>query len=391
MKGHGSPHPFIQQSSPKSPPPRLRPLPGYRKVGSKEDAAAVAAAPMTIPNDLFAAFDGRRVGGGDDASPSGGADAAPERRLGESERACRRRLAASIGAAPTHAPAGFMLELTAFVETQLQLLEKQHPAARLADAERGPTAEEQQLRLHGRATMSAAERQRRQRLDVFIAAQRMFAECFPSYKLFLDAVTDEHLSYHAFVDAELTRHKEVLLGMRAATEQRRAAAAADVAAAEARTAEKDAALRAETARVEKLRMQLLEATRSRHQESDAKRRIQTLENELRELQEKYDKTKDQLDDAVRLNEQLFLGTFSDALDHTNQQLAELRNQSARKDELLMEAHDEVASLTRDLKAVAKWWNDRSERTLEHTDLRLGAPALRALFPDEARKTLPRTY
>ena len=79
-----------------------------------------------------------------------------------------------------------------------------------------------------------------------------------------------------------------------------------------------------------------------------------------------------------------IGTFSDALDQANQQLAEMRQASARKDEQLIEAHDESAALTRDIKKVAQFHNSRVEEALKPDDLRLSAVTMRILFPEERR-------
>ena len=401
--GHGNGHA-------RSPPPRLKPIktntPSKRRSMSTVGASPASSSPPHHP-------------------PSD-ADVANDR-ISAAVSDTWRRLQPTVAPSGQHQPAHFMAEITAYVETQLQRIGRQYPhylegaapttqlrahqqppprrrlntnpldavsldpaspSSSLADrSEVNPATgltllQEQSLRVSGTATLSSEEKARKARLQVFIEAQRMFAESFQTYKLFLDALTDEHISYDRFVEDTTTKYKEVIVGLRQSLDAERQSHTDDVARLEEQLASERAAFAAERAKLQRQRQQLIDAARDKKGDSDARRQLQEMDLALRAAQEQVARLTDENDTLTRQNNALSIGTFSDALDQANQQLAEARVTSSRKDEQLIESHDENAALTRDIKKVAQFLNSRVEEPLKADDIRLSAVSLRILFPEE---------
>eukprot|EP00672_Neobodo_designis_P020163 CAMPEP_0174833964 /NCGR_PEP_ID=MMETSP1114-20130205/4553_1 /TAXON_ID=312471 /ORGANISM="Neobodo designis, Strain CCAP 1951/1" /LENGTH=409 /DNA_ID=CAMNT_0016067867 /DNA_START=85 /DNA_END=1314 /DNA_ORIENTATION=+ len=407
-----SPQPFFyvgHGTVARSPPPRLKPI----RANTKRRSASTSASPACH---------------GDSPGPAPPAD--PTERIAAAVNETWRRLQPNVAPSGQHQPAHFMAEITSYVETQLQRIARQYPhyldgaapttqlrgkqppppkrrlnmspldqashtsnehdlaAVEDVNPATGLTLlQEEALRVKGAAALSDEERARKARLQVFIEAQRMFAESFQTYKLFLDALTDEHVSYDRFVEDTTTRYKEVIAGLNQKLLSERAAHVAKMTALETAIASERETFAAERGKLQRQRQQLLEAAKEKKGDNDSRRYIQELEQSWRQARETISKLTDENDTLTRQNNALSIGTFSDALDQANQQLAELRQLSARKDEQLIEAHDEVAALTRDIKKLLQHHNSRVEEPLKPDDLRLSAVTMRVLFPEERKYRL----
>lgn len=298
----------------------------------------------------------------------------------------RKRLHHTVQASSTHSPASFMAEITSHVEAQLQQLEREFPVdARHSRPQQTLLQSDLEHRVVGAAVLTPEERRRKARVDVFVGAQRLFADCFQSYKLFLNAMTDEHVTYNRFLEEDLTRHREVIVGMRQRMHDLEAGTAAQVEQLRRENEEQRAAFDVERAKLERQRQQLIDASKDRNKDGDARRQLQEQETKLRSATDELNKLRVEVESLRRQNEQLWIGTFSDALDTANQQLAEWKMQCGRKDEALIEAHDDLAAITRDIKKIVAHFNTRVETPLQHCDVRLGEPTLRLLFPEEAKR------
>ena len=317
-------------------------------------------------------------------------------------------------------PAAFLQEITSFVETQLQLLEKQFPARRetagvaansldhdihhcptttngtvssgsganafLSGESMTLTAQEYHRRLVNHATLSAEERRRKLRLDVFVSAQRMFAENFRLFQPFLDMLTDEHIAFHRYLIDDLELHKEVILGLRRDAEAERSGHAGAIAQLEASVTAKEAALEEEKRKIAKWRAQVQElASKDMKKEHDVKRHIHDLEVQLRAAWEENGKLRESTDILSRENQHLSLTTFSDAVEKLNMQIAELRAAHTAKDDQLLLLQEETSSLSRDVKLLCEYSNAHrgyDQPQLSPDVIRLSAYGNRIAFPDE---------
>jgi hypothetical protein len=369
-----------------TPPPRLKPIKSTRSAKIREERSSVAreddehlgarppklASPMTTH-----------------ALPT---DAAAEDRINAAVAHTWRRLKASVVPSTQHAPAHFMSEITSYVEGQLQQLARQHPgylesSSRLEELATGQSTllqREGYRNAAAAAPLTMEERARKARLQVFINAQRMFADSFQTYKLFLDALTDEHVAYDRFVESSTLRYREEIASLRAEIDHRDEVHQAEVAKLSERLKDLDASAQAERSKAQKQRQQLADATRERRHDFDLRKHVQELELHLRDAKDANAKLQEECDKLTRQNNQLTIGTFSDALDTVNQLLAEARSQSSRKDEQLIEAHDDVTALTRDVKKIVAFLNSKMEAPMTSMDIRLSDTTTRVLFPDEAR-------
>lgn len=380
--GHGQSPIGVKLTQALTPPPRLQPsagrvavLPPLHSRASKPSIPRPSNAAQITDDDLAA--EGAAAG------------------LSSAAAAVKRRLHAGVAPSEHHNPAQFMAEITAFVQEQLHLLNKKYPPhlqqAEDIDDESGRAnanatrLQQDQYRVAGSSSMTVAEKARKARLEVFTQAQRVFADSFRTYKLFLDALADEHVAYDRFLEDRVIRGKEVIAGLEGEMRRRDALHQDEIAAIRTEHTKQLAALTAERDKLVRQRQQLLDAQKERHRETDAKKQIQDLEHQLRAAQEALVKLQDDCNSLTRQNEILSIGTFSDALDAANQQLAELKAANVKKDDMLIEAHDETAVLTRDLKKIVQYFNSRTDQPLTHQDVRVGDVTLRALFPEEARK------
>jgi hypothetical protein len=318
-------------------------------------------------------------------------------------RTSKRRLESLPGTAGN---APLLAEITAFVEGQLHAIERQFPAVnvnarspvqhgspspvlRRYASERTTALQHHVLGQH--AAANAEEKKRNARLAVFVQSQRMFAGCFPAYKLFLDAITDEHLMHNRFLEDDLAAHTHMIAALQqdaALVEQEHAAA---VVALEAQVADARDELDRERYRNGKVRGLLNDASaKDRNKETDVKRQLQDLEAKYQAALVDNKQLRGDVDGLARMNEHLNITTFSDALDSANQQLHEWRNQCGKKDEQLMECHDDLAAVLRDVRAVVAFFNSKSAEPLGTDDVPLSNATLRVLFPEDARKMVKRT-
>jgi hypothetical protein len=394
--GHGQ-APRDPSIASRTPPPRLKPLQSAMVKSASRHAHNAGGSPSYAAPAPVPPTD---VGTGD--------------RINASLQTTWRKLQASFTSSTEHAPAHFMREITSYVERELHHISKKFPgydegaaggaaspsasplssssldapAAVVNDGAPITLLQAEGLRAVGTATLSTSERARKARLQVFVNAQRMFADSFRTYKLFLDALTDEHIAYDHFVEDTAVRYKEIAAGVtnefnRATERQRR-----DLAAARSELDRTRAELATERAKLQGLRQkhQLIDAQHhSRARDNDAKRQLQESENALRQAHEAMGRLTAENESLTRQNQALTIGTFSDALESANHQLHDLRNMVAKKDDQLIEANDEITSLARDLKKIVSYHNSKAERPLTTNDVRLSNATLRVLFPEEARK------
>lgn len=315
--------------------------------------------------------------------------AANEQRIqSEGAKVQRRLVKLTSSEAPAHSLAPFMKDITAFVEAQLQRLDAQFPSGELP--RHVPSTflvpAEIAAKRTGCSEPTREELKRKLRLDVFLSAERMFADSFKTYKLFLDAIADEHQSYVNFLQDDLTLHKEVLLGMRDVVAETKRGAAEQV---ERANAERDRIIRElETEHKALLRWRQTseeQAVKEKSRESALKNQLMELENRTREQELEIRQLRAEVESLNRQNQSLLIGTFSDSLENANNAIAELRAQNATKDEALAVAHDEYAELAKDLRVLADYYQRLTETELQGDDVQLTAQGFRVLFPELARK------
>jgi hypothetical protein len=390
--------------SPTTPPPMEEPLDGERKGKGRQGSVErksnhlVSTSPSPGPTQgmFLSKLSSEHISG----PLSVNSNSSTSLRAAEDavERRARLKLIAPMSKVANHSPATFMGDITQFVQAELSALDTRFPDER-GHATFSPPLHtsllpaDLALRDSNCAPETREEMKRRLRLGIFSTAQRMFADSFKSYKLFLDAIADEHQSYYQFLLDDLRLHKEVVAGVKKEMERTRQAAAEEVRKAKQEKAEILELLEAERLKHKKLRMAHAEqAMKDKTLENDVRRHMLELEQSNATLREEVKHLTSELDAYKRQVEALSLSTFSDALETVNNQLMEWKTQAAAKETQVHEAHDQVADLLKDLKHVANHFNGilDFDHQLKPEHVRLSALGLRALFPEVAavkRKSL----
>ena len=267
-------------------------------------------------------------------------------KLREAERHTRSRFPRDV-VFPKHQIAPFMVEITAFVETQLQRIAKRYSAS---------TEEEQ----------ATAFRLRR---EVFSSALRMFGDAFETYRLFLNAIESESNAYVQYLTEALTRAKadvEFQKSERSRELQQYKEAQLQW---EAERASLSAALVAERSSAEKQRMSHLEKeVRDKSTNFDAKKQLQDLQVEHRVLQDQLDSVRKENERLERIADTLTIDTFTDKVARALAQVRELREQNAVKEEQLEQSQNMVLCLTRDARRLVEALQTYLKREVTEEDV-----------------------
>lgn len=257
-----------------------------------------------------------------------------------------------------HSLAPFMNEITRFVQTQLQLLDRRYDWS--------------QVRMHETSVQRHEEMEYlRQRREIFRDAQHMFTDSFTTYRLFLNAIDEENERYVTC----LSEANELLSTSLRSTESQLAGLQRTVNAQTQKWNEERELL---LATIDKQRREFDEfresaadaAVRERASAPDLKRQLQELELRNVMLQEENIGLKEETSKLKRLTDALSLETFSDSLLEARTDLRDLTEQCRVKDEIIMDSNDFIEDLCRDLRRTIEVLAKQLQRPVSQHDIRL---------------------